>query len=186
MIVDLICLSIGIGVVVSLLFSEGLGKAAGGLVVPGYLALHLTRPLDIALTIAAAALTYLIVHTASSYVIIYGKRRTAAMILVGFTLGAGLRAAALHLLPNIAELQYAGLDYTGITVIGFIIPGLVAIWFDRQGLVDTCTTMLTASAVVRLALVLFASTQLQIFELEHAPAPTPELAMTDQVHAGEH
>ena len=36
--------SIGLGLVVSLVFSEILGLAAGGLVVPGYIALYLDQP----------------------------------------------------------------------------------------------------------------------------------------------
>lgn len=168
--IDLVCLSIAVGLVVSLLFSETLGKAAGGLVVPGYLALHLTRPLDILFTVITAAATYAIVYWASSVLVIYGKRRTAAMILVGFLLGAAVRMALLRAAPGIADPQYAG-----IAVIGFIIPGLIAIWFDRQGLLDTCSTMLTASVAVRLVLVLFATTQLQMFELQHTP-PQPTMA----------
>lgn len=180
MIIDLFCLAIGIGVVVSLLFSEALGKAAGGLVVPGYLALHLTRPVDIILTILAAALTYGIVYYAGSVIVIYGKRRTAAMILVGFLLGAVARYVAMQL------VSMETTPYAGVAVIGFIIPGLIAIWFDRQGLLDTCTSMLTASAVVRLALILFASTQLRMFEIDHTPAPAAETVAQNQVSAGEH
>ena len=37
--------SIGIGLIVSLVFSEILGLAAGGLIVPGYIALYLDQPM---------------------------------------------------------------------------------------------------------------------------------------------
>lgn len=165
--IDLVCISIAIGLVVSLLFSEHLGKSAGGLVVPGYLALSITRPIDIALTLLAATATYAIVRWSSSVLIIYGKRRTAAMILVGFVIGAALRAASSQL-----TIGSAGFDHPGYTVIGFIIPGLIAIWCDRQGLFDTSASLLTAAVVVRLVLVLFAAAPLQLHELEqHPPAP---------------
>jgi hypothetical protein len=62
---NLLALSIGIGLVVSLLFSELFGLAAGGLVVPGYIALYLTRPIDIAVTLAAALLTFFLIRIAS-------------------------------------------------------------------------------------------------------------------------
>ena len=39
-----VVLSIGLGLVTSLAFSEILGVAAGGMVVPGYIALYLDRP----------------------------------------------------------------------------------------------------------------------------------------------
>lgn len=179
--IDLVCISIAVGLAVSLIFSESLGKAAGGFVVPGYLALHLTRPVDIALTLVTAMATYGIVHFASSALIIYGKRRTAAMILVGFWLGAGLRLATAHLAPSVA-----GIDHPEYTVIGFIIPGLIAIWFDRQGLLDTCSTTLTASVVVRLLLVLFAASQLEQFEAVRTPVEPPTaIAPSEQVEPAE-
>ncbi len=34
-----------------------------------------------------------------------------------------------------------------------MIPGLIALWIERQGLVETLAALLTASAVVRLVLV---------------------------------
>ena len=42
--IDILTASIGIGLVVSLMFSEMFGLAAGGMVVPGYIALYLNRP----------------------------------------------------------------------------------------------------------------------------------------------
>ena len=47
---DPVSSSIAVGLVVSLLFAELFGLAAGGMVVPGYLALSLDRPADIAFT----------------------------------------------------------------------------------------------------------------------------------------
>ena len=78
--IDILTASIGIGLAVSLLFSEMFGLAAGGMVVPGYIALYLNRPIDILLTLLAALLTYLVVHSLSTFMIIYGKRRTVLMI----------------------------------------------------------------------------------------------------------
>ena len=45
--IELLPLSIGIGLVVSLLFSEVFGLAAGGMVVHGYIALHLAHPVQV-------------------------------------------------------------------------------------------------------------------------------------------
>ena len=81
-------LSIGIGLVISLVFSEMLGLTAGGLVVPGYMALYLDRPLIVILTCCISYLTYFIVHALSAVMIIYGRRRTVLMILLGFAMGA--------------------------------------------------------------------------------------------------
>lgn len=148
---ELLPIAIGIGLAVSLFFSELFGLAAGGMVVPGYVALYLTRPVDVALTLGAGLATFMIVQLLSSIVIIYGRRRTVLMILVGYLLGAIIRLILPH-----------GLGHdTGYTIIGFIIPGLIAIWIDRQGLIETFSSLLTASVVVRLLLILFVRTELQ-------------------------
>ncbi|MEM9694129.1 MAG: poly-gamma-glutamate biosynthesis protein PgsC [Myxococcota bacterium] len=145
--IDLLTLSVGIGLVVSLFFSEVFGIAAGGMIVPGYLALRLNHPLDVALTIGVGLVTFAIVRASSSFVIIYGRRRTVAMILFGYLIGAFVRA-------TIATVP--GPTGEGVQVIGFIIPGLIAIWLDRQGVIETITSLVTASVVVRLLLVVFA------------------------------
>jgi gamma-polyglutamate biosynthesis protein CapC len=144
---DPITLSIGTGLAVSLVLTELFGLAAGGMVVPGYLALFLDRPLIVFFTIAAAFFTWAIVKGLSRVAIIYGKRRTALMILVGFLIGF----AARLLLQWIggADDTFHAADFQ---IIGYIIPGLMAIWIERQGLLETCCVVLTASALVRLVL----------------------------------
>ncbi len=146
---ELLPLSIGIGLAVSLMFSELFGLAAGGMVVPGYIALNLHRPLDVAITLGVGFATFVVVHALASVMIVYGKRRTVLMILVGFILGAAVRAAV----GSASE----GID---MTLIGYIIPGLIAIWIDRQGLVETMAALVTASVVVRLVLVIVAGSEL--------------------------
>jgi gamma-polyglutamate biosynthesis protein CapC len=148
--IDLLTLSVGLGLAVSLIFSELFGLAAGGMVVPGYLALHLAEPLTVALTLAAGLATFAIVRILSKFIIIYGRRRTTLMILVGYLIGAVGRVAIHGHLPAVP-----GAETTIIGFIGFIIPGLIATWIDRQGIVETFGTLLTASAIVRLLLILF-------------------------------
>ncbi len=150
---ELLPLSIGIGLAVSLLFSEIFGLAAGGMVVPGYVALCLTRPVEVALTLAAGVLTFTIVHSLSSVVIIYGKRRTVLMILVGYLIGAAFRVFAAQPAVHLGSVDF--------TIIGYIIPGLIAIWIDRQGFIETFSALLTASAVVRLVLILWVGAELR-------------------------
>ena len=69
--------AIGLGRIVSLLFTEAFGLAAGGMIVPGYFALNFHRPLDIVLTLTVALAAYLVVHGISKFSIIYGRRRIA-------------------------------------------------------------------------------------------------------------
>jgi len=152
---ELLPLSIGIGLVVSLLFSEIFGLAAGGMVVPGYIALFLTRPAPVALTLLAGFATFAIVRALSSVMIIYGRRRTVLMILVGYVLGAVVRYAG--------EAFGAPMDLTREQehlVIGYIIPGLIGLWLDRQGVVETFGALITASVIVRLLLILITGAEL--------------------------
>lgn len=146
-------ISIGIGLVISLVFSEMLGLTAGGMVVPGYVALYLDRPLVIIFTCLVSYLTYFIVHALSAIMIIYGRRRTVLMILVGYALGAFLRSFESIQLP---------MTTVDLTIIGYIIPGLIAIWIDRQGLVESLSTMMIASIIVRLILILITGGDMNI------------------------
>ena len=147
--------SIGFGLAVSLLFSELFGLAAGGMVVPGYLALHLARPLDVTITMAAGVITYLIVHMLSLTIIIFGRRRTVIMILVGYLIGMSLGPTLIPLLQEVVTKATPKLvTYGDMRIIGYIIPGLIAIWIDRQGIVETITASITAAVVVRLLLIM--------------------------------
>jgi poly-gamma-glutamate biosynthesis protein PgsC/CapC len=148
---DPVSSSIAVGLVVSLLFAELFGLAAGGMVVPGYLALSLDRPADIALTLGAALLTYLVVSGISKVTIVYGRRRIVMMLLFGFMIGAAIRATPVFATGAALPDAGAGID---ASVIGFIIPGLIAVWFDRQGVVSTCSVLMITAVVVRLVLIL--------------------------------
>jgi len=151
---ELVTLSIGLGLVISLVFSEFLGVAAGGMVVPGYVALYLNQPFMIVLTLLASYLTYFLVHALSSVMIIYGRRRTVLMILVGFVFGWFIRSMGSSL-----GLHTGSLD---LTVIGYIIPGLIAIWIDRQGAVETFSALIIASVIVRIGLILVTGGEIKI------------------------
>jgi len=141
--------AVGVGLAVSLVFSEIFGLAAGGMVVPGYFALSLDRPQDVVLTIGVGLVTYLVVHLMSTLIIIYGKRRTVLMILTGYLVRLFMDALPYDIVRG------ASLSGTvDLKVIGYIIPGLIALWMDRQGLVETLSALLTASVVVRLILIL--------------------------------
>ncbi len=85
---DTLTLSIAIGLIVSLLFTEIFGLSAGGMIVPGYLALNLDRPVTILITLLTAAAAFAAVRGVSRVAIIYGRRRVVLMILFGFLFGS--------------------------------------------------------------------------------------------------
>jgi poly-gamma-glutamate biosynthesis protein PgsC/CapC len=138
--------SIGLGLVVSLVLSETLGLAAGGMVVPGYIALYLDHPLRVAVTLLVALATYGVVRFMSNFVLIYGRRRTVIMILIGFALG--------WLTREILASEFRE-SYVELAAIGYIIPGLVANWMERQGVFATACTMVVAAVIVRMLLMIF-------------------------------
>ena len=159
---ELLTVAIGIGLAVSLLFSELFGLAAGGMVVPGYIAIFLGKPFSIALTLGAAIGTYYIVHLLSSFVIIYGRRRTVMMILTGYIV-----RMLIGLIPfeSLASLDLVSIGDPSFKVVGYIIPGLIAIWIDRQGMVETLSALIAASVAIRLVLILIYGTDLNLIDL---------------------
>lgn len=142
----LIMQAIGLGLILSLIFSEVLGLAAGGMVVPGYIALMIHQPLRIVGTIVVALLTYLTVRLMSNRMFLYGRRRTVMIILVGFCFGWASRELFV-LTPENIPIEFQ--------TIGYIIPGLIANWMERQGVIQTITMMIVTGVLVRMLLMIF-------------------------------
>ncbi len=137
----MIVLSVGIGLILSFLCTEFTGLSAG-LIVPGYLALYLDQPIRIAATLAVALLAYLAVLALSNLMILYGRRRFMAAVLIGFWLG-WLAARLAGSIPLASQ---------DVKVIGYIIPGLIANEAIRHGPVKTIAAVLLVSALTRLIL----------------------------------
>ena len=137
--------AVGLGLVVSLLFSETLGLAAGGMVVPGYLALMIHQPLRVAGTIVVALVTLALLKLVSRYAVVFGRRRIVLAVLIGFALGSLSRRLLVF------DVHGVPLDFQ---VVGFVIPGLIANWMERQGILQTLCVMITTAVLVRLMLML--------------------------------
>jgi poly-gamma-glutamate biosynthesis protein PgsC/CapC len=136
--------AIGLGLIMSLLLSEAIGLAAGGMVVPGYIALYLDQPLRVVGTVGAALTTWLTLRFLSNFVILYGRRSLVFSVVFGFFYGLLTRHLLVALpVPELAEL----------TAVGYIVPGLLAYWMDRQGVLVTISVMIIASVPVRLLLI---------------------------------
>jgi poly-gamma-glutamate biosynthesis protein PgsC/CapC len=139
-------LTIGLGVLISLVFHEVFGAAAGGIVVPGYIALHLHEPLRLVGTLIVAFITFLGIRVVSRFVFVYGRRRMVLAILLGFIFGYLSRQIILYD-ALVADIR--------LEAIGFIIPGLIANWFERQGVIKTIATMMIAAPLVRILVMIF-------------------------------
>jgi len=152
--VETLVVSIAVGLVVSLLFTEAFGLTVGGMIVPGYLALYLNQPLTVLLTIAAAFLTWGLVRLVHRYTILYGRRRVVITMVIGFSVGLAIRGLVAAVMAATAD-PLTGVDPAAAmaAVIGFIIPGLIALWMDRTGPLMTLSPLIVASVVVRLVLI---------------------------------
>ena len=80
-------ISIGLGIVLSLLLSETLGVTAGGIIVPGYISLYLHHPLQVLATFLVAILVWGIIQGMGKITFLYGKRRIVLALILGFFFG---------------------------------------------------------------------------------------------------
>ena len=120
-----------IGVAVSLLFSEFTGLSPAGLVVPGYIALSLQSPVRVAYTLTIALLAWGCARLLNRWMILYGRRRFAVLILLTYVLNAIIVGSGI--------LPFAP------GMIGAVVPGIIANEFEKQGIAKS---LLSLSVVV--------------------------------------
>jgi poly-gamma-glutamate biosynthesis protein PgsC/CapC len=140
----LLTASLVIGVLVSLLLTEIVGLTAGGIIVPGYIALLLDRPLALIGFLIISLIAYGAVLALSRVLMLFGTRRFAVSVLIGMTLSTGVQWA--WPLFNPPYVEWVGL--------GYIVPGLLAHQFDRQGIWPTLMMLAIAAPIVRLLVML--------------------------------
>jgi poly-gamma-glutamate biosynthesis protein PgsC/CapC len=133
-----------IGLVLALLWSEFTDLSPGGIIVPGYFALYLDRPLRAAATLAVALLTLALYKFLARRLILFGRRRFVLTVLVG----AVLSQAWLLVLPRLFAAPVE------LRVIGWVIPGILASSLARQKVLPTLASLAAVAtltfAVVRL------------------------------------
>ena len=126
-----------LGLLVALLFIGMTGYYPGGIIVPAYLVLFMDQPLRIIGTLLAALLTLLCYRAASRYLILFGRRRFVFMILFG-----GVWTFLWILVfPVIFPVSFE------FRVIGWVIPGLIANHFERQGVLITTAALITVTVI---------------------------------------
>jgi poly-gamma-glutamate biosynthesis protein PgsC/CapC len=129
-----------VALLASLLFIGVTGFSPGGIIVPSYLVLFINQPSRLLGTLVAALLTYLCYRLASRYLIIFGRRMFVFMVLVG----ALWAFCWLRVFP----VFYPGSQE--FRVIGWVIPGLIANNFEKQGVLITTTSLITVTVAVYL------------------------------------
>ncbi len=138
-------IAITLGLIFSLLSYEVFGLAAGGIVVPGYIALQLNHPDRLIGILIVSILTYFIIKVLSNYTFLYGRRQMVISLLVGVLL-ANFSRYFLHI--NIASTTLE------LAAVGWVIPGLIAHWFGKQGVLKTLSVLFITSVLVRLIVIL--------------------------------
>ena len=123
---DVVRLTIVVGVMISVVFYERAQLTTGGAIVPAYLALSVTRPIAVLVTVGAGYLTHVVVTKGlGSRRILYGRRKFEAEVLIGLAIIMACTVSA-HLL---GQLDPALVAFAGI---GFLVPGIIAHDMARQ------------------------------------------------------
>ncbi|RSS82173.1 poly-gamma-glutamate biosynthesis protein PgsC/CapC [Streptomyces sp. WAC06614] len=120
---EIAAIGIALGLLFSLLCYLTTNLSPGGMITPGWLALTLVEDLQrAALVVGITVLTYVLTLLTQRFVILYGKRLFAAVVLIGVL----LQATVVIVLQLEFPLLYAN------QTLGFIVPGLIAYQLVRQ------------------------------------------------------
>lgn len=139
---ELVRLALAIGVVVSMLFYDRYGVTTGGIIVPGYLALFVLRPTQIAATLMIGFLIYWIVQKwLRPRWMLWGRKLYESEILIALLLQGVWLGILFFLVPE--EQGFAFL-YS----IGFLLPGIIAHDMGRQGVRTTIIAAVGSALVV--------------------------------------
>lgn len=141
--------TIGISLVINYIFRENLGIISGGFVCPAYLAIFAHNPAKITSTLLVAFLTWLTIRLVRKGMFLIERRKLMICLIIGF--------AYNYLL--IKSLGYAAQTHKYIvayefSVIGNIVPGIIAYWMDEQGAVRTFSVMLMNAFITSLIVML--------------------------------
>ena len=146
---DALSMSIGLGLLIGFFYSERMDLGVGGYIVHGYFAIQLHNPLSVVSTIGISLVCFFIIEYLSHISVVYGKRRAILTILLGYTLGMIWN-------QYVVKLQSIYM----IDTIGFIIPGLIAQGFQKQGIITTLSSLTIVSVLVRILLIFFLGMEL--------------------------
>lgn len=131
-----------LGIILSILFYEFTEISPGGLITPAYISFYINTPNKIVLTFITSILTYFIVFWLSNKIIIYGRRKFTLYILVTF-----LVKEFISLLSPITY-EYNLVLFSG-TVIGILIPALIARDIERNGSIKTFSSLIIVSIFIK-------------------------------------
>jgi gamma-polyglutamate biosynthesis protein CapC len=129
-----------VGLVLALAWTGLTGYYPGGIIVPSYLVLMVHQPLAVAGTMAAALLAWALYLPAARCLLLFGRRRVVVLLLLGAGWVLAITAAAPALFPGTAEFR----------LLGWVVPGLIANHFERQGVLPTTASLITVTTLLYL------------------------------------
>ncbi len=137
--------AVTIGIVLSLFFVEAFGMAAGGIIVPGYIALQIGEPDRLIGMVTVAFATFLIIKLISKFTFLFGRRQMVVSLLIGTIL-----AIVSHhfMFFNTAKTTIE------LSAIGWVVPGLVGHWSVKQGFIKTIAMLAIISILVRFIVII--------------------------------
>ncbi|MET9799931.1 poly-gamma-glutamate biosynthesis protein PgsC/CapC [Streptomyces sp. NPDC006368] len=138
---EIAAVGIALGLLFSLVCYLTTNLSPGGMITPGWLALTLVEDLQrAAMVVGVTVLTYVGTLLMQRFVILYGKRLFAAVVLTGVI----FQATVMIVLSLEFPLMYSN------QTLGFIVPGLIAYQLVRQ---PKGPTMLATGSVTLMAYV---------------------------------
>ena len=140
-------LAISLGIVLSLVSIETLGLAAGGIIVPGYIALQLGTPIKLVGLLLVTGSTFLSLKLIGQFTFLFGRRQMVVSLLIGTIYS--IIAHQYLLTTNTPELS----------PIGWVLPGLIAHWSVKQGFLKTVSMLIVMATIVRMILIIAYSGQ---------------------------
>jgi len=138
-------LAVALGIVMSLVFVELLGLAAGGIVIPGYIALQLGHPDRLIGTLVVSLLTYGVIKLISRFMFLFGRRQLVLAILIG---------TVISILSHHFMIFNLSADTLEFSAVGWIVPGLLAHWSVKQGYIKTIAMLSITAILVRFIVIL--------------------------------
>ncbi len=140
----MLALTMTVGIVVSVLLLELTGLIAGGIIVPAYVSIILLNPLSLGLLLGISLVVLFCLRLFGQVLILYGTRKYG----VSLVLGGLLNLAAQNLAPYLTQ----PVEWSAF---GYLVPGLMAYHFDRQGIAKTLVMIAIAAPLVRAVVLLF-------------------------------
>lgn len=126
---------LAIGMLLGMFYYHKTGWACGGIITPGIVAIYIANPDQLAVSLAAGLVTWILLELLVRQFSLYGRQRLASAMLI---------ALALRY-PLVSLLGESSLW------LGWVVPGLMGADMQRQGLVPTLAAVAAVSVATAMA-----------------------------------